>query len=187
MRESSEVMVLLSGGIDSMACLHFFQEMGRKTCALFIDYGQPAASREAKCVKQLSRYFKIHLISTIWKPILKKRSGYIPSRNAFLLTTALMEKPPAVKTIVLGIHAGTSYSDCQPSFIHKIQQVYDLYCKKRVRISCPFLDFQKGEIYAYCIQHHLPLDLTYSCEARSDRPCGKCLSCKDRELLHAGT
>lgn len=40
-----EVLVLLSGGIDSTACLDFYLQLGRPSCALFVDYGQPAAVR----------------------------------------------------------------------------------------------------------------------------------------------
>jgi 7-cyano-7-deazaguanine synthase len=187
MRESSEVMVLLSGGIDSMACVHFFKEMGRMPCGLFIDYGQPPADRESKCAKMIAEHFGIILYSSQWKSIQQKKSGYIPARNAFLLITALMEKPTEVNTIVLGIHSGTSYPDCQTKFMDKMQQIFDLYSSDKTRISCPFIDFQKVELYSYCKEQHLPIELTYSCESSSLEPCGKCLSCIDREMLNVGT
>ena len=187
MPESSEVMVLLSGGIDSMACVHFSIEMGRKPCGLFIDYGQPPALQESKSAKLVAKHFGITLYSTKFKSLQKKKSGYIPARNAFLLASALMEKPSAVHTIALGIHAGTSYFDCQPSFINKKQELFNFYSNNRVRIMCPFIEFQKAELYSYCRDRKLPFELTYSCEASSSRPCGKCLSCLDRELLNVST
>ena len=41
-----QAIVLLSGGIDSMACIHFYLNQGYSIEALFCDYGQPASVRE---------------------------------------------------------------------------------------------------------------------------------------------
>lgn len=176
--------MLLSGGIDSMATVHFFLSLGRKPCAIFIDYGQAALSRERKSAKLVSTHFNIQLFFAHWSAVIRKQAGYIPGRNGFLLMAGLMEKPPSVRTIALGIHAGTSYSDCTHDFVDRMQKVFDVYSNGKVHISSPFMDFEKNEIYSYCREYNLPFDLTYSCEA-GPKPCGKCLSCKDRELLNA--
>ena len=41
-----EVLVLLSGGIDSAGCLAFYVDMGRPVTAMFVDYGQLASNQE---------------------------------------------------------------------------------------------------------------------------------------------
>jgi 7-cyano-7-deazaguanine synthase len=184
MHNKPEVLILLSGGVDSMACIHFYINIGKLPCALFIDYGQPASSKELECAKLISKHYGIKLFTASWKPVIDKKPGYIQARNAFLLIAALMEKPKSVSSVAIGLHSGTSYSDCQLKFILKMQKIYDLYCHKRIHISCPFMDFKKGDIYSYCFKYNLPISLTHSCEAGS-KPCGKCLSCKDRELLNA--
>ena len=184
MQIKEEVMVLLSGGIDSMATVHFFAAMRRKPCAMFIDYGQAALLSEKRSAAHIAKFFRINLLTAHWDPIIPKHAGYIAGRNAFLLLAGLMEKPPSVTTIALGIHAGTSYSDCSSHFVDEMQKIFDIYCDGRTHISCPFIDFQKIEIFSYCKENHLPLELTYSCES-GPNPCGKCLSCKDRELLNA--
>jgi 7-cyano-7-deazaguanine synthase in queuosine biosynthesis len=55
-----EVLVLLSGGIDSAACLDFYKELGRPPCALFVDYGHPAARLKLAPQSQLPPIIQSH-------------------------------------------------------------------------------------------------------------------------------
>ena len=61
-----QAIVLLSGGIDSMACIHFYLNQGYCIEALFCDYGQPASVREMESAKTISKYYKmpLHIIRT---------------------------------------------------------------------------------------------------------------------------
>lgn len=181
---SSEVLVLLSGGLDSAACLSFYISLGRPTCGLFIDYQQPAANREGSAAKAIADYYDIFLYTAKWSGQSKKRSGIITARNAFLLTAALMERPKQVTTIALGIHAGTQYADCSPEFVSRMQSTFDIYSGGVVHIATPFESWTKADIWAYALSENVPVDITYSCEA-GPHPCGKCLSCLDRIGLEA--
>ena len=163
-----EVLILLSGGIDSAACVAFYLEMGRRPCAMFVDYQQ-------------------HLTKLVWNGQTQKSEGLIPSRNAFLLTAALMERPSSVTTVAIGIHTGTNYKDCSSEFVVAMQTVYDVYGEGRISIATPFGDWTKGEIYAYCDSQRVPIALTYSCERSGEMPCGECLSCLDRRMIFAST
>lgn len=185
--DSAEVLVLLSGGIDSTACVNFYVEFGRPPCGVFVDYGQPAARDEILAAKAVAKYYAIPLLCLKWKGWTRKAAGLIPARNAFLVSVALMERPRAVSVISIGIHRGSSYEDCSPLFLSEMQHTVDLYERGRVRLAAPFIDFSKQEIYSYCLSKHVPIEVTYSCEAGGDMPCGECLSCKDREALGART
>jgi 7-cyano-7-deazaguanine synthase len=178
-----EVIILLSGGIDSSALVNFYQKLGRPILNLFVNYGQPSAQSELRSAKSISNYYSVSLKIINYCPILTKKAGYIPARNAFLLTVALMERNPTVTSVAIGIHTGTNYSDCSELFLSKMQSVYDLYENGKIEISSPFIKLSKSEIYEYCKIENLPFELTYSCEA-GNVPCGRCLSCKDRELLY---
>ena len=90
-------------------------------------------------------------------------------------------------SIKIGIHAGTGYPDCSKPFITPIQEVVNAYANGIVEILAPFIDWQKSDIYSYSKSNNVPIHLTYSCECGGPPPCGKCLSCKDRELLDAST
>ena len=61
--------------------------------------------------------------------------------------------------------------------------IIDVYTDGEVKIDAPFLTWEKPAIYTYCIDKGIPIKLTYSCEAGTSPPCGKCTSCRDREAL----
>ena len=185
--DNYEVLILLSGGIDSAACLHFYKELGRLPCALFIDYGQLAAKIEKKCATEIANYYSAPLLLSKWSGPTIKKSGLINGRNAFLITAAMMEKPEHINIISIGLHSGVEYSDCSEEFIAKIQSITDIYENGTVDISTPFMNFTKSELYSYCKKNNVPIELTYSCEEGKLPPCRKCLSCIDRELLDASS
>ena len=182
-----EVMVLLSGGIDSTACVKFYINFGRPPMGLFIDYGQLAADREMKSAKAVADYYSIPLTCLTWRGCLPKRVGLIPARNLFLISAALMEKPDSVSVLAFGIHAGTNYPDSSESFCIHVQTVIDLYEQGKVQLAAPFVTWSKVDVYAYCQKERIPYELTYSCERGVIPPCGDCPSCRDREILHART
>lgn len=179
-----EVMILLSGGVDSTACIHFFLEVGRPLVGLFVDYGQVSASHEFSAATSVAEHYGLPLLSKQWHGAERKQPGLVPARNGFLLTAALMERPASVTQVVLGIHAGSGYPDCDPSFLECMQKVYDLYAGGAVAVVAPFLEWNKGEVYAYAVSNGIPLNLTYSCEAGTEKPCGVCRSCLDRGILN---
>ena len=53
--------VLLSGGIDSSACLQFLLDRRHDVSALFIDHGQAAAERERPAAGAIAKHFDLHL------------------------------------------------------------------------------------------------------------------------------
>lgn len=179
-----EVLILLSGGIDSTACLDFYLQLERPSCALFIDYGQPAAVREWQAARDVASYYDIQVTRICWEGAKPKGDGLISGRNAALITTALMEKSGSVGIIAAGIHAGTEYADCSAEFQVKIQSVLNIYDEADVQFAAPFLHWTKADIIEYCVLKSVPVQLTYSCE-RGLVQCGSCLSCQDRDLIRA--
>ncbi len=182
-----EVLVLLSGGIDSTACVDFYKQMGRPPCAVFIDYGQLAAEMEAVAANAIAQYYAVPLIHLVWRGYRLKADGLIPARNCFLISAALMERPSSVSVIAIGVHAGTDYPDCGESFMEAMQAVLNVYDNPPVQLTAPFATWAKADIIAYCELRNVPIYLTYSCERGTEPPCGLCLSCMDRRSLLAGT
>ena len=179
-----EVLVLLSGGVDSAACLDFFIDMGRNPCAMFIDYMQPARDKEWDAATLVAAHYRVELFHARWVGAVPKTSGEILGRNAFLVASAMMERPCSATGIAIGIHAGTHYSDCSPAFVQAMQQVIDTYSEGSVKLVAPFLTWTKSDIWAYANSHNVPVHLTYSCERGGNKPCGECLSCQDRTALN---
>jgi len=185
MRSEPEVLVLLSGGVDSAATVAFYLEFGRPPAALFVDYSQAARSEEARAAADVAAHFGIPLSVATWNgPRGAKGVGLIPGRNLFLLAAALFERPPSVTVLALGLHAGTPYPDSSVPFFRAAETVIAQSGEAGVTVAAPFLDWPKGDVYTYARRERVPFPLTYSCEA-ADGPCGRCLSCGDRKMLDA--
>ena len=178
--DQTNVTVLLSGGIDSSACIAFYLRQNFTVEGIHVNYGQPAAEKEWQSALAIADHYDIKLSRLEVIGARPKDAGLIVGRNAFLAFTALSETTG--KIIAMGIHAGVSYFDCGPTFVEKIQDLFNCYTDGKVCIATPFLKWSKLQIWEFCKQANVPTELTYSCE-RSNQPCGHCASCKDLEAL----
>lgn len=174
-------VVLLSGGLDSAACLKFYLDLSYEVECIFCDYGQPALEPELRAAKAISKIYGVplHIITTSSLAI--PPSGEICGRNALLVIQALCFMGFGTYKIILGIHAGTNYADCSPGFVTSMNYLLDCYANGTICVEAPFIEWDKKEIMVYCKEKDIPWNLTYSCEAGSIPPCGKCLSCLDRK------
>jgi len=175
--------ILLSGGIDSTACLAFYLKQNCHVECFHISFGQPASRNERLAATRVARHYDVPLTVLRWSGSEPFTAGEIVGRNAFFLFGALVEIRHRSGILATGIHAGTPYFDTTPNFLTSLQAVFDGYCDGRIRLAAPFIGWSKDEIYLYCKSESIPIDLTYSCEEGLDRPCGTCLSCEDRRLL----
>jgi 7-cyano-7-deazaguanine synthase len=178
--------VLLSGGVDSAACAHFYLAQGVRVHPLFVSYEQPASDAELKSARAICKFYGIALRVVTVRGLRIPSSGEIPGRNLFLVTAALMSGGGESNLIALGVHAGTRYFDCSPPFTTLCEKLLEGYADGRTRIGAPFLKLNKGQVWSYCKQYHVPVHLAWSCEASGKKACGKCLSCRDRRDLLAG-
>ncbi len=131
---------------------------------------------------------------------------YVPLRNTFFVTLAaaaleswLLERierdgVPAGSVegaIFVGANAidYSGYPDCRPEFYDAIARVIHLGSKVGtaynvpVRIEAPIITMSKADIVRYGTEIGAPLELTWSCYAGGEQPCGTCDSC---ELRAAG-
>lgn len=131
---------------------------------------------------------------------------YVPLRNTFFVTLAAaaleswllsrieqdgVEPASLEAAIFVGANAidYSGYPDCRPEFYDSITEVLRLGSKVGtaynvpIRIEAPIIRMSKEEIVRYALELGAPLQLTWSCYAGADRPCGACDSC---ELRAAG-
>jgi 7-cyano-7-deazaguanine synthase len=172
--------VLFSGGIDSTACLHLLQRDGYDVSGLFVDFGQAAAQMERRSIEALSKRLSIPVKVVKVSTEQNFSTGELTGRNAFLIFTALLLGGCHDGLLVLGIHAGTPYFDCSPSFITRIEPLVEECTNGRVSVIAPFLHWAKDDVYSLFSTCGIPVSETYSCEAGTNQPCGVCASCKDR-------
>lgn len=186
MEEGKEAtaLVLLSGGIDSAACVHYYISQGLQVEGVFVDYGQEARDREFSSSSQIASHYGIKLNRLNLEVPHTFAQGEITGRNAFLLLAAILAYPGHRGLISLGIHSGVPYYDCSDSFVKDIRKVLEGYADGGIILDAPFLKWDKRMIVDYCKSNDVPIHLTYSCENGGDIPCGTCLSCRDRKALN---
>lgn len=176
--------VLLSGGIDSTCCIQFALEEGCVVSPVFVDYGQVAKKQERRAAEDVCEHYQLNLHVTRVTG-LARVAGTIPSRNAILALLALTIADKDPNLILLGLHSGTPYYDCSPTFIQHVQSLVDGYTSGHSQVLAPFLRWTKGDVLEYAKVHRVPIGKTYSCELGSVPPCGECSSCRDRKGVNA--
>jgi len=179
----AEVVILISGGIDSAALLNYFIEDNFYVRALFIDYGQKASIHEYASARKICKYYGVKLKKLSLKNNKDFGPGEILGRNGFLVFSALMHSEIKSGFISLGIHSGTPYYDCSKLFVDNVNNILLGYYGGQILLTAPFLNWTKRMIFDYCAITGIPLSLTYSCENGSNPPCGVCPSCIDRGVL----
>jgi len=177
-------LVLLSGGMDSTACVHYYLNQGFFVKGVFIEYGQIARKNEFSSAKNIASYYGIELDHRVFSTSQVFSQGEIRGRNAFFVLAILLAYPEFHGIISLGIHSGVPYYDCSESFVKEINKILDGYTAGQIILDTPFLKWDKKMIYRYCRDNNVPIHLTYSCENGSDNPCGTCRSCLDRRALN---
>ncbi|MBI4965462.1 MAG: 7-cyano-7-deazaguanine synthase [Desulfomonile tiedjei] len=174
------ILILMGGGIDSTALLHYFLLRDYAVRGLHYDYGQPTAAAEQRAVKAVAAYYGIE-VGLQNLPVPVRRVEYeFACRNALLVLAAAAAHGHQYTSIGLGIHTGTPYFDCSRVFIQHLQSLLDGYFQGVLQLQAPFVDLTKTEILSFCHAEKIPLEMTFSCEIGPKHPCGVCPSCKDR-------
>jgi 7-cyano-7-deazaguanine synthase len=181
--ESRGVAVLLSGGVDSALVLALLAADGRDASAVWIDYGQPAAAAEREASKAIASRYGAAWTELVVVGLVPPSAGEFPGRNDMLVALAAAAAPG--RSLAIGVHAGTGYADCSPSWIEEWRGLHAVQYHGTVRLLAPLADLTKVQVYALAHQLSVPTYLTHSCEA-SAVPCGYCSSCADRRMLDAG-
>jgi 7-cyano-7-deazaguanine synthase len=179
----SSAVILLSGGIDSAACIVLLKNRKINVKAIFVDYGQLAAKYERIAAEKISKKYKVTFEYIKISSDKEFADGEIVGRNSFLIFTAMTFSKISSGLIVLGIHSGTQYYDCSKDFFLKTNEIVSKHSRDQIKLFAPFLDWSKRDIFNFCRLKRIPLSATYSCERGIWPACGECKSCKDRKEL----
>jgi 7-cyano-7-deazaguanine synthase len=177
------VTVLLSGGLDSTACLSFYRGTASPVDTIFVDYGHPAAPFEHQAAQAVAHAYGVSLVTIRCSGLSVAPTADVAGRNGLLFFAALAHGGFRPRLIAAGIHAGTPYYDCSPEFLEGVDAIVRTHTRGCVRIAAPFLSWSKSTIWDFCRTHSVPVNLTRSCDSDAAEPCGHCISCLDRAQL----
>jgi 7-cyano-7-deazaguanine synthase len=206
----SNIIVLVSGGMDSATLLWLAKQEFDEIYAISFDYGQKHKI-ELNFAKEIVKLadVKKHIIVEI--PHLKNIEGSaltdknievpaeeypdsppittVPMRNLnFLAITASFCDVYEIENIGIGIHSIDSpYPDCRAEFASSAEAVINASSimvakkKNRIRVYTPFLGMTKTDILKLGLKLKVPYEKTYSCYKGTMPPCGECATCKQRQ------
>ena len=202
-----QVVVLLSGGMDSSVCAALaVRDFGPEaSAALHISYGQRTEAREQAAFHGISERLGIRQRLVFRTPFFRAIGGsaltdkdisvpqadpqigaqipvtYVPFRNAHFLAAAVSwaEVLGAIRIYIGAVQQDSSgYPDCRPEFYQAFNQAVQAGTKEgKIRIETPLIALRKSEIVRLGLELGAPFDLTWSCYSREDQSCGSCDSC----------
>lgn len=205
-KSNSLVVVLVSGGMDSLACVAIANEQYSNLALLHLNYGQKTEKKELEAFKNIAEHYNIvesrrKIIdvsflkqiggSSLTDPLIKVKKSidnsseipdsYVPFRNTHIIAMAVSwsEVIQAKKIFIGAVEEDSSgYPDCRPSYYKAYNQLIKEGTKKQdIEIITPVIHMKKSEIIKKSIKLNAPLHLSWSCYAREDKSCGVCDSC----------
>lgn len=200
-----KVIVLVSGGLDSVCALHQANS-GYEVCAgLSFDYGAKHNHRELPfaahhcqllavphkiiCLSFIGEHFRSALLqngtaipdSHYEAPEMKQ--AIVPFRNGiFLAAAAGFAESVGASAIIVAAHTGDHviFPDCRPQFMDAMGNAIALGTDGGIELFCPFIQMSKAEIIKR--GHALKVDLgrTWTCYRGGEHHCGTCGACVER-------
>ena len=205
-----KVVVLCSGGMDSVTALHWARAEHAVAAAVSFDYGAKHNPRElpfaAEHAAQLGvRHETIPLafIDRLFASDLLASGGDVPEghyeaenmrrtvvpfRNAIMLSVATgLAESLGAEGLVIAAHSGDHaiYPDCREDFMRAMGEAMRLGTYAQVRLLRPFIALNKGAIAALGASLGVDFARTWSCYKGGAVHCGRCGTCVERREAFA--
>lgn len=204
----SKVLVVLSGGMDSVTLLYeCLADPTREVVgAVNFFYGSKHNANERICAEKVCelnniKLYKINLdfMNEHFKSDLLQSGGAVPEghyaeesmkatvvpfRNGIMLSIAAgLAESIEADEIALGNHAGdhTIYPDCRAEFTKPMAEAIFNGTWKQIKLHTPFQLIDKTGIAVIGGELNVPYQHTYTCYKGGDKHCGKCGSCQERK------
>jgi len=211
--ERKRVVVLLSGGMDSVTALYDAREKHKVVGALSYFYGSKHNDREVPFAEFHARRLSIphtcvrlDFIEKLFRSDLLKSGSSIPEghyeeesmkktvvpfRNGVLLSIAAgFAESIDADGVVIAAHAGDHaiYPDCREQFMASMADAIRAGTYAQVALIRPFIKMTKAEIAQRGSQLGVDYSQTWSCYVGGETHCGKCGTCVERReaFLAAG-
>lgn len=206
MQATGQVIVLCSGGMDSVAALYEARARGHEVLTvLSFHYGSkhndreiPFAQHHARALGLRHEVVRLDFVDRLFTSSLLASGGAIPDghyeeatmkqtvvpfRNGIMLAIAAgVAESAGADGVVIAAHSGDHaiYPDCREPFMQAMAEAIRLGTYAGVRVLRPFIAMNKGEIAARGAKLGVDFAQTWSCYKGGDSHCGRCGTCVER-------
>ena len=200
-----QVVVLCSGGMDSVTALHWARRRHEITAVLSFDYGAkhnhreiPFAAEHARALGVPHQVIAFDFVNRFFASSLLRSGGEIPDghyeaatmkqtvvpfRNGILLaiTTGFAESRGA-EGLVIAAHGGDHaiYPDCREDFMRAMGEAMRQGTYTGMVLLRPFIGLNKAQIAAEGARLGVDYARTWSCYKGGEIHCGRCGTCVER-------
>ncbi len=200
-----KVVVLCSGGMDSVTALHWARREHQLVAAVSFNYGAkhnprelPFAAEHASRLGVRHEVISLDFVNRLFSSHLLQGGGAIPDghyeaanmkqtvvpfRNAIMLSIAAgFAESAGADGLVIAAHGGDHaiYPDCREDFMVAMGEAMRLGTYAQVELLRPFIALSKSGIAQEGARLGVDYSRTWSCYKGGARHCGKCGTCVER-------
>ena len=204
------VVVLCSGGMDSVTALYWAAREHAVAAVASFDYGAkhnhreiPFAAEHAARLGARHEVIALDFINRLFASDLLQSGGAIPEghyaaenmkqtvvpfRNAIMLSIACgFAESVGAEGLVIAAHGGDHaiYPDCREDFMRAMGDAMRLGTYAEVKLLRPFIALSKSQIAAEGARLGVDFARTWSCYKGGAVHCGKCGTCVERREAFA--
>lgn len=194
---SRNVVVCLSGGLDSITLATKALQEGRLAYCIVFRYGQPHLEAEVHAATVWCQNNNVgRALCDLNLDGQKMSLGpakpgprELPGRNLIMLTHSVQmclrsPEPTRPREVWFGptLDDRDDYADCRPEFVAAVNQLANFY---GISVRAPFIDLTKREVVALASELGVDIDATWSCyepvwRGFTPTSCGGCNACRLR-------
>lgn len=205
-----KVVVLCSGGMDSVTALHWARRHHDVRAAVSFDYGSKHNPRELPCAAEQARALgvphevvELPFVGRLFDSDLLVSGGAVPDghyadenmrrtvvpfRNAIMLSIAAgLAESRGAEGLVIAAHTGdhTIYPDCREDFMQAMAEAMRLGTYAGIQLLRPFIGLDKSAIAREGAALGVDFARTWSCYKGGAIHCGTCGTCVERREAFA--
>lgn len=201
-----KVVVLVSGGMDSVTALYHAADEHEVVAGLSFDYGSkhnhkelPLAAWHCEQLGLLHQVVALSFVDDLFESDLLKSGGEIPEghyeaenmkqtvvpfRNGIMMAIAAgFAESIKAGGLVIAAHSGDHaiYPDCREDFMKPMAEAITAGTYADVKVLRPFIDQRKEDIVSRGSELGIDFSQTWSCYKGVELHCGKCGTCVERK------
>jgi len=200
-----KVVVLCSGGMDSVTALHWARRHHEVAAAVSFDYGSkhnhreiPFAAEQARRLAVAHQVIPLEFMNRLFASALLQSGGAVPAghyedatmrqtvvpfRNAIMLSVAAgFAESRGAAALVIAAHTGDHavYPDCREAFMRAMGEAMRQGTYAGLELLRPFIALTKAEIAREGARLGVDFAHTWSCYVGGAVHCGRCGTCVER-------